>query len=146
MRDDASRARLEEMGFEIYVPRALRDAAIARPTSSPRARVVLIARAESTSARALLAQVARALAFARVEASIAADAARIGDAAGLVVFGESLAREVGAAVPVERQKSIARVGVGQPAEIAGNVAAKRALWSELRRLARALAKTRAVGG
>jgi DNA polymerase III psi subunit len=134
------------MGFEIYVPRALRDAAVARPASSPRARIVLIARTESASARSLLAQVTRALAFARVEASIAADAARVDDAAGLVVFGESLAREIGAAVPAERQKSIVWAGVGEPAEIVGNVAAKRALWSELRRLARAPAKTRAAGG
>jgi len=146
MRDDASRARLEEMGFEIYVPRILRDAALVRPASSPRARVVLIVRAESAPARALLAQVARALAFARIEASIAADAARIGDATGLVVFGASLASEIGAALPAGRQKSIAWVGAGEPAEIAGNVAAKRALWSELRRLSRALAKPSVGGG
>jgi len=146
MRDDASRARLEEMGFEIYVPRTFRDAALVRPASSPRARVALIVRAESAPARALLAQVARALAFARIEASIAVDAARIGDATGLVVFGASLASEIGAALPAARQKSIAWVGAGEPAEIAGNVAAKRALWSELRRLSRALAKPSVGGG
>ena len=147
MRDDASLRRLEEMGFAVYVPRALRDAAIARgATSSPRARVVLLARAESTSARALLAQVARALAFARVEASIAADAARIGDAAGLVVFGESLAREVGAAVPAERQE-IDRPGRRRPAR--RNRGQRRGEEGALERASasrRALAKTRAVGG
>jgi hypothetical protein len=88
----------------------------------------------------LLAQVVRALAFARVEASIAADVARIGDAVGLVVFGEPLAREIGAALPAERRKSLAWAGVEEPAEISGKVTAKRALWSELRRLVRALAK------
>ena len=58
------------------------------------------------------------------------------------MFGAALAREIGAAVPAERQKSIGWVGVAEPAEIAGNVAAKRALWSELKRLAHALAKAR----
>jgi hypothetical protein len=125
------------MGFETYVPRGARGAAGAgRAPASPRGRVMLVARTGS----ALLAQVARALAFARIEAPVTSDASRIGDAAGLVVFGASLAREVGAAVPAERRKSIGWVGAAEPAEIAGNVAAKRALWSELKRLARALAK------
>ena len=136
MRDDASRARLQEMGFELYVPRGVRSAAVAGRTvaAASRARVVLIARGEN----ALIAQVARALAFARIDAPIASDASRIGDAAGLVVFGAPLAREVGAAVPAERQASIGWVGAADPAEIAGNGAAKRALWSELKRLARGL--------
>jgi hypothetical protein len=136
MRDDASRARLEEMGFELYVPRGA--AALPRVAES-RARVVLIAR-ESASAHGLLAQVVRALAFARIEAPIASDASRIGDAAAVVVFGATLVREIGAAVPAERQKSTGWVGAAEPAEIAGNVGAKRALWNELKRLARTVAK------
>lgn len=141
MRDDASRARLEEMGFALYVPRGLAAPVGATRVSDSggashervRVRVALIARAESASARALLAQVARALAFARIDATTASDAARIGDAAGIVAFGASLARE---------QKSMPWIGAAEPTEIAGNVAAKRALWSELKRLARALAKGR----
>lgn len=140
MRDDASRARLQEMGFEIYVPRSARSVASAPSLSVPvagaRPRVALVSRTES----ALLAQVVRALAFARVDASVAPGAKRIGDAVGLVVFGESLAREIGAALPAGRQQSMGWVGAAEPAEIAGNVAAKRALWSELKRLARGLAK------
>ena len=140
MRDDASRARLLEMGFDLYVPRVVAMAASAEPVS--RKRVALIARDESTTARALLAQVARALAFARVEAAVARDAKRIGDAAGLVVFGASLAREMGAALPAGHAQSIEWVGAAEPAEIAGKGAAKRALWSELKRLVRALARPR----
>jgi hypothetical protein len=139
MRDDASRARLEEMGFEIYLPRGVASApapSVAVPVRA-RPRVALISRAES----ALLAQVVRALAFARVDAAVAPGAKRIGDAVGLVVFGESLAREIGAALPAGRQQSMGWVGAAEPAEIAGDVAAKRALWGELKRLARALAKT-----
>jgi hypothetical protein len=141
MRDDASRARLLEMGFELYVPRGVRATAIPAASIS-RKRVALIARDESASARALLAQVARALAFVRIEAAVARDAKRIGDAAGLVVFGASLAREVGAALPAGHTQSIEWVSAAEPAEIAGKVAAKRALWSELKRLARALARPR----
>lgn len=144
MRDDLSRARLVEMGFEIYVPRNARAEAPAATASvsipAARRRVALVARDESASARLLLAQVARALAFARIEAAIAPGAKRIGDAAGLVVFGSALAREVGAALPTGLQRSIEWVGAAEPAEIAGRTAAKRALWSELKRLARALAK------
>ena len=141
MRDDASRARLLEMGIELYVPRGVRSvAAAAAVPALARKRVALIARDESASARALLAQVARALAFARVEAAVSSDAKRIGGAAGLVVFGASLTREIGAALPAGRQPTIEWFGAAEPAEIAGNIAAKRALWSELKRLARTLAK------
>jgi len=141
MRDDASRARLLEMGIELYVPRGVRAASnSAAPIS--RKRVALIARDESAAARALLAQVARALAFARVEGVVARDAKRIGDAAGLVVFGASLAREVGAALPAGHAQSIEWVGAAEPAEIAGKGAAKRVLWGDLKRLAHALARPR----
>ena len=140
MRDDASRARLEEMGFEIYVPRGVRAPSGEVMPAPARARVALIARAESAPARSLLAQVARALAFARIDAAVASDAASAGGAAGFVVFGASLAREIGASLPAERQKAIAWAGAAEPHEIAGSGAAKRALWSELRRVARALAK------
>jgi hypothetical protein len=153
MRDDASRARLEEMGFDLYVPRSARKAAadvraVAAPQaadalasgSSRRQRVALIARADSAKAHALLAQIARALAFARIDAAITPDAASIGDAAGLVVFGAALAREVGATVSADRQKTLEWVGAADLADIGRSVAARRALWSELRRLARALAQ------
>src|SRR3954469_23547687 len=79
MRDDASRARLLEMGIELYVPRGLRAAAAER--AEARKRVVLIARDESASVRLLLAQVVRALAFARIEATVESDIARIGNVA-----------------------------------------------------------------
>ncbi len=143
MRDDASRARLEEMGFALYLPRSRRAAASGgrmHASAGPahrRARVALIARDAGASPHALLAGVARALAFARVEATIAPDVARAGDAGGLVVFGAPLAREIEAALPAERRK-IEWVGAAEPADVAGSVAAKRALWSDLKRLARAL--------
>jgi DNA polymerase III psi subunit len=149
MWDDASRVRLEEMGFDLYVPRVLRAASRAdqaqplpRASGPVLARVALLARAENAQARVLLAQVARSLAFARIEIVVAPDAAQIGDAGGLVVFGPVLAREVGASVSAERQKAIEWVAAAELADFGGSVAAKRALWSELKRLARVLAKAR----
>jgi hypothetical protein len=139
MRDDASRARLVEMGFELYMPRGgLLDAAAAAPAPARR-RVALVARGEGGSGRTLVAEVVRALAYARIDAAVVSDGARIGEAAGIVVFGAALAREVGASLPAARRQTIAWAGVAEPAEIAGKAAAKRALWGELKRLARSLA-------
>jgi hypothetical protein len=130
MRDDASRARLLEMGFELYVPRGAVPAGSAREA---RKRVALVARGQS----ALLADVARALGFAGIEANIVSGAAEVRDAAGLVVFGSSPATD--AAVPQGGTPPIARVRAPELAQTRGNAAAKRALWGELRRLARELA-------
>ena len=138
MRDDASRARLVEMGFELYTPRGLRGAASAEPAPARR-RVALVARGEGGSGRMLVAEVARALAYARIDAAVVSDGARIGEAAGVVVFGAALAREVEATLPAGRRERLAWAGVAGPGEIAGKAAAKRALWDELKRLARSLA-------
>lgn len=143
MRDEASLARLEEMGFAVYVPRGVKAVAA---SSSPndeasheaRARVVLLAREDSKAARALVAGVRRALAFARIESEAvsAIDESRLGEAKGLVAFGDALARDVGARVSAARQAALAWVATGDAAAVAGEARAKRALWSELRRLVR----------
>ena len=157
MRDEASLARLEEMGFAVYVPRGMRTApapASMATTGSPRAvsasgpeirtgsraRVVLLAREDSKSARALIAGVRRALAFARIDSEVATaiDEPRLGDAKGLVAFGDAFAREVGVRVSATRQAALAWVATGEAAAVAVEAPAKRALWSELRRLARAV--------
>src|SRR4051812_44437665 len=75
MRDDDSLRRLAEIGIDVYVPRAAQARAdVASATSSaPRpgagARVVLLARA-GDARHALVADVRRALAFARIEATV----------------------------------------------------------------------------
>ena len=143
MRDEASLARLEEMGFAVYVPRGIRSAP--SPAVSPQpvpsragARVVLIAREDSKAARALLAGVKRALAFARLDVAVgsAIDEQRLGDAKGIVAFGDAFAREVGVGISATRQAALAWVATADAGTIAGQPLAKRALWSELRRLAR----------
>jgi len=146
MRDEASLARLEEMGFAVYVPRGVRGAP--SPAASPQpapsratradARVVLLAREDSKAARALLAGVKRALAFARIDGDVvsAIDEQQLGDAKGLVAFGEAFAREVGVGISATRQAALAWVATADAGTIAGQPLAKRALWSELKRLAR----------
>jgi len=153
MLDDLNLRRLTEMGIDAYVPRA-----VARPagiTSSARAaetmtasaaprsdraspRVVLLARADDARAKALLAQVSRAFAFARIECTTThrADESSLAEARGIVVFGEALAREAGSVLTTERQRTLGWVAGAEPAAIAGDARAKRALWSELRRLVR----------
>ncbi len=143
MRDEASFARLEEMGFAMYVPRGARSesslpaATLSRDTRA-RTRVVLLAHEESKAARAFVAGVRRALAFARIDAEVATaiDEQRLGDAKGLVAFGEAFAREVGVQVSATRQAALAWVAAADADSIAGQPPAKRALWSELKRLAR----------
>ena len=157
MRDEASLSRLEEMGFAVYMPRGMRSApppastaaadsphAVGAPRpgtrTGSRARVVLLAREDSKPARALIAGVRRALAFARIDSEVATaiDEPRLGDAKGLVAFGDAFAREVGVRVSATRQAALAWVATGEAAAVAVEAPAKRALWSELRRLTRAL--------
>ncbi|HKE47415.1 MAG TPA: hypothetical protein VKB52_05085 [Rhodanobacteraceae bacterium] len=142
MLDETSRARLAEMGVDVYVPRVRGTVPAAAAVVEPaRTRVALLARAGDAAAKALVADVGRALKFARVESAVEAKAdARLHDAAGLVVFGDTLAREAGAALPVERQKAVPWVAAGEADALAGNAPAKRALWSELKRMARSLAR------
>jgi hypothetical protein len=166
MRDEASLRRLAEMDIDVYVPRAAarHDApapapvAAARPAPpagvpalapAPAAAVdaLLLADAADRGAEALLGDVVRALAFARITAarSAAADEAALTSAAALVAFGEAQARAAGAALPAQRQREIGWVVAGDPAALVGDAAAKRALWSELRRMLRGLRARRHAG-
>jgi hypothetical protein len=149
MRDEASLARLEEMGFAVYMPRGERSARlpVASPQAAapsrdtrPRTRVVLLAREESKAARTFVAGVMRALAFARIDGDVATaiDEHRLRDAKGLIAFGDEFAREAGIQVSAARQTGLAWVATTDADAIARQPAAKRALWSELKRLARSV--------
>jgi hypothetical protein len=155
MLDEQSLRRLEEMGIDVYAPRGARRSgevaqvvlsprkdALAAPTGSVRARVLLLARAEQARAKTLLANIVRALAFARIDGVIesAIDEARLGDAAGLVVFGDALVRQAGAALSEDRSRKLQWVAAADIGGSAMDAAAKRALWSELRRVIRGVAK------
>jgi hypothetical protein len=164
VRDDASLRRLAEMGVDVYVPRTSRrasDAAVASVTmpaalsrvresdiaegpaglqASAVATVLLLAEADSRSAVALLKDVTRTLAFAQIRSAAASslDESLIAAAGALVMFGEGQARAVGALIPAQRQRDIGWVVSAEPARLARDAQAKRALWSELKRMARGL--------
>lgn len=152
MRDDASLRRLAEIGIDVYVLRGMpaRGSAaepIPQQVMEPAARVadaaapgiVVLVDAAPRFAR-LLADVERAFGLARIRCTFSAraDEATLADAAALVAFGDSHARAAGACLPAQRQGEIGWVVVAEPAAFAGEAAAKRALWSELKRIMRPL--------
>jgi hypothetical protein len=131
------------MDIDVYVPRGAGDAPAGAakreaPASAMRPRVALLARAAGASCEPLLAHVRRAFVFAGFDGNVEqrADPSRLAAADGLVVFGKSLAREAGAAVPSDRAAAIAWIFAADLAAVARDAAAKRALWSECRRLIR----------
>jgi hypothetical protein len=167
MRDEASLRRLAEMGVDVYLPRAvmtrvadaivvvaaeaqLAGGAARSAHASPMeeaantANVLLLADIDSPRTKTLLADVVRTLKFAHVSCAHAGvrDEAALSVAAGLVMFGEVHARAVGALLTAQRQGEIGWVVSAEPNKLAGSAQAKRALWSELRRMTRQLASGR----
>ncbi|MFC4819520.1 hypothetical protein ACFO6Q_04250, partial [Dokdonella ginsengisoli] len=102
--------------------------------------VVLVAPAAPPKPAGLLADVARALRFARLDCTAceAPDEAALQEARAFVLFGEAQVRSLGARLPAQRQREVGWVVTGEAVALAGDAQAKRALWSELRRLVRAL--------
>ncbi len=170
MLDEENLRRLAEMGIDVYVPRAAaeRAASVASPARSAasdearataqssgtddgmsaaqaQATVVLLADATSASARGLIADVVRALGFASIACvcSEARDEGALATASALVMFGDRQVRAAGAVLPAQRQREIGWVAVAELATLAGDGSAKRALWSELKRMVRELAARRA---
>lgn len=148
MRDEADLRRLAEMGIDAYAPRTS-DAPtrVAAPTAAgapvAAASAVLLADGSTPRANALLAAVARALAFARIACTRAdtADEHVLAGVAALVAFGDTRARAAGAAMSAQRQGEVAWVVTAEPALLATDPQGKRALWSELKRIARQLGRT-----
>jgi hypothetical protein len=159
MRNEASLRRLTEMAIDVYVPRAasrgaapVATAAVEAPPAPPVAaetpasaaatqaavRVDALLLADGAAADALLRDVVRTLAFARISAvrGAASDEVALANAAALVMFGEAQARAAGAVLPAQRQRDMGWVVAGEPSALAGNAGAKRALWSELKRMVR----------
>ncbi|HEY0179567.1 MAG TPA: hypothetical protein VGC30_08030 [Dokdonella sp.] len=148
MLDDASLTRLAEIGIDVYLPRGAPAAAIpaqpraaapdaSAPTAARAAAVLIVA--ETSAARGPLDGVLRALRYAQVDGELAPapDDTALAAARGLVIFGEARARRIGAGLPAPRQQQIAWVVAAEVAALAGDARAKRALWSELKRLVRA---------
>lgn len=146
MRDEADLRRLAEIGIDVYVlrgdSRKSSTGFVAPASVAVRggATAVLLADGATPRATALLAAVTRALAFARVACTQASepDENVLSGVMALVAFGEARARAAGATISAQRQREIAWVVTSEPAALAADARGKRALWSELKRIARQL--------
>lgn len=164
MLDDYSLRLLAEIGIDVYVPRAEAAALARMPIADAPARsdvqpgsaagafaVKRVPRTDAAATAGILivceqhrdsrlpADLLRCLRMAGLDAAIA-DAGQvesISAAHGLLILGESLARTLGADMPAQRQNEIAWVVSNEPAVLAQSATAKRALWGEIKRLARA---------
>lgn len=146
MLDDAALRRLAEIGIDAYVPRSARrrggDVTAAAPEASDgvKPRVLVLAQARTKAAERFIADVARAFAPARIACSVAgiANESALAGASALVILGDDLVRAAGAALPGARRDAIGWVAAADSAAVVGDAAAKRALWSEIRRVLRGL--------
>lgn len=156
MLDEYGLQLLAEMGIDVYLPR-VSDTGLAEraapaqeppsalsakdsgpvPTSRAASAGILILGHETAPAR-MLADVRRALRVLGVDAEpgdVRAEAS-IATARGLLVFGEALARELGAGMPAQRQNELIWIVSAGPRTLARDATAKQALWGEIKRLAR----------
>jgi hypothetical protein len=157
MLDEGSLARLAEMGIDVYLPRSRGEPPRVQPgapvpataatpagagstVATARGGIVLVAATVEPRPAGLLVDVARALRFARLEceASQAPDEAALQQARAFVLFGEAQVRALGARLPAQRQREVGWVVAAETGALVGDATAKRALWSELRRMMRAL--------
>jgi hypothetical protein len=145
MRDEADLRRLAEIGIDVYALRTGSSPAGVAASAAPglpsgAAAAVLLADASTPRATALLAAVVRALAFARVSCAQADEPGEsvLAGAMALVAFGDARARAAGALMSAQRQREMAWVVTSEPAVLAADAQAKRALWSELKRIVRQL--------
>ncbi len=150
MLDDYSLRLLAEMGVEVYVPRseaadsapvAARQPSAASPNNpgqgAQRGADVLLVCARDSNPR-LLVELLRSLRMSRLDAilTMAASAETIARARALIVLGEPLARSLGADMPAQRQNEINWIISHELDALAQSADAKRALWGEIKRLAR----------
>lgn len=147
MLDDHGLRLLAEIGIDVYLPRRAATAPAAQvdaaPASAPAAAAApgvafVCAREGRGNLRGHVLLALRAAGLRIVEGD-AAELAAGGDVAGVVVLGEALARSLGAGLPAQRHAGLEWVIAGEPAALARGVAPKRALWGEIKRLARILA-------
>ncbi|MDR2013190.1 MAG: hypothetical protein LBQ20_09180 [Rhodanobacter sp.] len=152
MHDEASLRRLAEMGIDVYVPRSMATRAPETPgrAESMNARaepvdVLLIAGDMAPRVPALITDIERALRCMGVRClcTETPDAAALAAAAAVIVCGQAHAREIGARIPAQRQREIGWVVTDEWPTLIGHGSAKRALWSELRRVVRSIVRSRA---
>ena len=152
MLDDYSLRLLAEIGVDVYLPRGAANASSARAsadevTGSSAATGVADVRAGVAFYRSgdergvLCSHVLLALRTAglRVIEGEGSDLAGEAGIAAVVVLGEARARAIGAGLPAQRHGALEWVIAGEAAALARGATPKRALWGEIKRLARIVA-------
>ena len=154
MLDEYGLRLLAEIGVEVYLPRARAggqpagDAAATAPAlleaasrRDPVAASDILILGDEDAPPRFLADLQRACRLTGLAVQTShADVGAIAGARGLIVLGERLARELGAALPAQRQNEIAWVVAVAATTLAADAAAKQALWGEIKRLARQFAR------
>jgi hypothetical protein len=153
MLDEYGLRLLAEIGVDVYAPRSAAAPAGSVPAQSVAAGVfagteqpsapvgtdVLILGSAGMASR-MLDDLLRAFRMSGLRAGLsrAADDAALNEARNLVVLGESMARDLGAGMPAQRQNAIHWIVTSEPAALAASAAAKQGLWGEIKRLSRLL--------
>lgn len=152
MLDEYSLRLLGEIGVDVYVPRTQSVESVPSAPEAPSPAGVKAATEKNVAAmhadvlilcadqshERLLADLLRSLRMSRLDAMLASPAQSelIAAARSLIVLGKSLARSLGAEMPAQRQNEISWIVSDEPVALAPSAAAKRALWGEIKRLAR----------
>lgn len=147
MLDDYGLRLLAEIGVEVYVPRAsaATNTDAASPSVVPTANAAGVAFVCPRDAGGRLrGHVLLALRAAGLRVLDGDDVDLAGDrgVVGVVVLDEARARALGAGLSAPRHAELEWVISGEPAVLARSAASKRALWGEIKRLARIMAARR----
>jgi len=134
MLDDYGLRLLAEIGIDVYEPRTM---PVAAAVPAPASRIV-VACAPAVRTR-FVDDIERALRAVglQVQRHDGAAIEALSAAAAVVVLGGDLARALGAHLPAQRQRELEWVIVAEADVLARDAPAKRALWGEIKRVARA---------
>lgn len=139
MLDDHGLRLLAEIGVDVYLPRhAAPGPGVVADGAAPAAVAFVAAHGQGRNLRGHVLLALRATGL-RVIESDGLDLAQAAGVVAVVVLGEGRARTLGAGLPAARHAALEWVIADEPATLARSAASRRALWGEIKRLARTLA-------
>lgn len=152
MLDDYGLRLLAEIGVDVYVPRTSSavapSASAAAHVATPAEAAVVVVAGTSAARERLVETIEYALRTVGLEPrrDDGTNDDALAAAAAVLALGSDRARAVGARLTAQRQGELEWVVAAAVDELACDPAAKRALWGEIKRLARTCAAGRAPAG
>lgn len=149
MLDDYGLRLLAEIGVDVYVPKAVVAPAAGDAAPSPlRGSAVVVLSGAAGACERLVDAIECALRTVglRPRRDQGTDVDACADAAAVLVLGNERARVLGVVLTAQRQGELEWVVTAAADVLARDPAAKRALWGEIKRLARTCATGRAAAG